>query len=92
MLQMTPLTGILGATFKGVDLTRRDNSLVNEIKDALSLLEVPKTPKLKRGLPSAVIMISTNRLPRALTLRATGCSEVGYQKSKLTGQIYWEIP
>ena len=36
MLQTTPLTGILGATVKGVDLTRRDNYLVDEINNALS--------------------------------------------------------
>ena len=44
MLQTTPITGILGATVKGVDLTRRDNSLVGQIKDALSRYKVLVIP------------------------------------------------
>ena len=44
MLQTTPLTGVLGATVKGVDLTRRDNHLVDEIKEVLSKYKVLVIP------------------------------------------------
>ena len=55
MLQMTPLTGTLGATVKGVDLTRRDNSLVNEIKDALSKYKVLLIPDQQDLTPNKLL-------------------------------------
>ena len=55
MLQMTPLTGTLGATVKGVDLTRRDNSLVDEVKDALSKYKVLVIPDQQDLTPNKLL-------------------------------------
>lgn len=44
MLQTTPLTGTLGATVEGVDLTGRNNRIANEIKKALAKYKVLVIP------------------------------------------------